>query len=110
MVDQCHDVSHVSFVLVLHRDGILPLPFASGPDLPQDAAAEDFDLGEVVIGVGGVAPHRVFQILFVSVQGPPLSGGNFILKMSQKKKKTYDSFTSFAKGKQCEYSIKAVAF
>ena len=75
LVDTCHRVGHVPFVFILHRDGILPLPLAGRSDLSQDAATEDFDLGQVVIGVSGVAPHRLFEVLFVPIEGMPLSKG-----------------------------------
>ena len=83
IVDAARDardgVGDVALVLVFHADGALPLASGRGAGLSDNGSADDFDFREVLVWVGGVMPHAVGEVLFVTVMGwyLGLQGGGF---------------------------------
>lgn len=85
-------------MLIFHACGIVALAPACGADLAQDAAAEDFDLGQILVGMKRIVLHGVDQVLFVAKirmisQQPYIN--------TDDGQSTHDSCTSRAKGKKC---------
>ena len=53
-------------MFVFHTDRKFALTLALAAVLTDDDAAEDFDLGEVVGGVGGIGVHGKLEIFFIT--------------------------------------------
>lgn len=71
--DAANDVVDVALVPLLHGGGVVALAFGLRAVLADNGPADDFDFGDVVMGLGCVVEHRVDQVVLVTMSGMLLS-------------------------------------
>ena len=64
--DAFRDIIDVTLEPLLHCCRGVPLALRLGTILADDGATVDFDLGDRVVGLGGVVEHDVYEVLLVA--------------------------------------------